>query len=205
MMQELIGYAASVMVAISLTMSSILRLRILNLIGAAIFAVYGVLIGSTPVAVVNIFIVCVNVYYLARLFGAKELFRLLEVAPDSEYLRYFLSLTGDDIRKFLPEFASPPSNALCVFVLRDVFPAGLLVGERRSDGSLLVHLDYVLPNYRDFKVADFLYQQQSRFFRERGVRRLIARVSTKRHVRYLERTGFSPQDVHGERFWVRNI
>jgi hypothetical protein len=205
MMQELIGYAASIMVAISLTMSSILRLRILNLIGAAIFALYGVLIGSVPVAVVNVFIVGVNIFYLTQLFGAKELFRLLQVAPDSEYLKHFLELMDTDIRRYLPEFAGPPADALCIFILRDVVPAGLFVGERRGDGSLLIHLDYVLPNYRDFKVGDFLFRQRSGFFRERGVRRLIARASTRRHTSYLERMGFAAQDVHGERFWVRNI
>jgi hypothetical protein len=205
MIYELIGYAASLMVAVSLMMSSILRLRILNLIGAALFAVYGVLIGSVPVAVVNTFIVGVNIYFLVRLFGAKELFRLLEVAPDSAYLNYFLQLTGDDIRRYLPEFRELPPDALSVFILRDVVPAGLLVGERRTDGSLLIHLDYVLPNYRDFKVGDFLFRKQAGFFRHRGVSRLVARASTRKHTSYLERMGFEARDLHGERCWVRDI
>ena len=37
-MAEIIGYIASVLVAISLMMSSILRLRIINLVGASVFA-----------------------------------------------------------------------------------------------------------------------------------------------------------------------
>jgi|ERR1051325_4597590 hypothetical protein len=50
---ELIGYVASVLVAISLTMTSILRLRIINLTGSACFTLYGLLIGAYPVAIVN--------------------------------------------------------------------------------------------------------------------------------------------------------
>lgn len=205
MIYELVGYAASIMVAISLTMSSILRLRILNLVGASLFAVYGIAIGSAPVAVVNIFIVGVNIFYLVRLFGAKEAFRLLEVRPDSEYLDYFLELSRDDIRRYMPEFSEPPDNALSLFVLRDVVPAGLFIGEKRGDGSLLVHLDYVLPNYRDFKVGRFLFDGQSRFFQERGISRLVARASTQRHADYLERLGFDARDVWGERCWVRDV
>ena len=47
---EWFGYAASVVVAISLTMSSIIKLRWFNLTGAAMFSVYGFVIGAWPVA-----------------------------------------------------------------------------------------------------------------------------------------------------------
>jgi GNAT superfamily N-acetyltransferase len=205
MIYELIGYAASVMVAVSLTMSSILRLRILNLIGAVLFAVYGVLIASVPVAVVNIFIVGVNIFYLSRLLGARELFRLLEVGPDSEYLRHFLQLSREDIRRFVPEFTAPPPGALSFFVLRDLAPAGLFVGEPAGDGVLVVHLDYVLPSFRDFKVGSFLFDHQAEFFRSRGVSRLVARASTSRHAGYLRRMGFHAAEHAGEQLWVREV
>ena len=51
---ELVGYVASILVAISLMMSSILKLRLINLVGSAAFVVYGALIGAYPVAVVNL-------------------------------------------------------------------------------------------------------------------------------------------------------
>jgi len=50
---ELVGYAASALIAISLMMSSILRLRLINLAGAAAFATYGLLIRAYPVAVLT--------------------------------------------------------------------------------------------------------------------------------------------------------
>jgi len=67
---EGIGYLASLLVAVSLMMGSMVRLRLLNLVGALAFALYGWLIGSYPVLVVNLFIAGVNVFYLRRLRGA---------------------------------------------------------------------------------------------------------------------------------------
>ena len=61
---ELIGYIASVMIFISILSSSILKLRIINLVGSGIFAVYGFLIGSIPTGLMNTLIVIVNIYYL---------------------------------------------------------------------------------------------------------------------------------------------
>jgi hypothetical protein len=38
---ELIGYAGSILIVISLAMSSIIKLRVINLMGAITFGVYG--------------------------------------------------------------------------------------------------------------------------------------------------------------------
>jgi hypothetical protein len=199
---ELIGYVASVLVAVSLMMSSILRLRIINLVGAALFAFYGILIGSAPVAIVNIFIVIINVYYLFRIFGAREYFRILEVSPESEYLRHFLEFNRDDILKYEPLAVTQPlPHQVTVFVLRGVIPAGLVIGERMRDGSFLIHLDYVLPGYRDFKVGDFLYRR-AEFFRERGISRIVTRGDRRAHTRYLRRMGFT-REAEGR--WTRSI
>ncbi|MCL1079726.1 uroporphyrinogen decarboxylase [Parashewanella spongiae] len=70
---ELIGYSASVMVAISLMMKDIVKLRSLNFIGCALFSAYGVAIEAWPVAGMNAFIACINVYYLVKMYRAKTL------------------------------------------------------------------------------------------------------------------------------------
>ena len=45
-----IGYLGSLVVLISLLMSSIKKLRWINLVGAVIFAFYGFMISSIPIA-----------------------------------------------------------------------------------------------------------------------------------------------------------
>ena len=60
---EWLGYLSSVIVAISLTMSSIIKLRIYNLIGGTAFSIYGFLIGSLPVGFLNLFIVTTTKHY----------------------------------------------------------------------------------------------------------------------------------------------
>ncbi|MBU1391797.1 MAG: YgjV family protein [Gammaproteobacteria bacterium] len=69
---EWVGYLASVVVAISLMMSNIKKLRWWNLIGAALFVAYGVAIGAYPVALVNFFIVLIDTYYLVKLYREAD-------------------------------------------------------------------------------------------------------------------------------------
>lgn len=65
---ELLGYSASLMIALSLSMRSLLTLRVINLTGALLFTIYGLLIGALPVAALNFYIVLVNLYYLQQMF-----------------------------------------------------------------------------------------------------------------------------------------
>ena len=74
MIYEIIGYSASALVAISLMMRSIVKLRVINLIGAALFTLYGLLIGAYPVAVLNFTIVLIDLYYLRETIKSKVYF-----------------------------------------------------------------------------------------------------------------------------------
>lgn len=192
---ELLGYAASVLVAVSLMMSRIVRLRVINLVGSLAFTIYGVLVGAYPVAAVNAFIVLINLWFLAKMLRTREYFRILQIEPDSEYLRHFLTTHGEEIERFSPGFAHDPSRReLTFFVLRDLVPAGLFIGELRDDGCLWVRLDYVIPAYRDFKIGRWLYDECADFFRARGIAEIRSPSGNPIHAKYLRRMGFTPVD-----------
>lgn len=69
---EGLGYLASVLVAISFLMKSINKLRFVNLIGSICFVIYAVAIHAIPVALINLFTVCINVYYLTSKNTSKQ-------------------------------------------------------------------------------------------------------------------------------------
>ena len=64
---EWIGYAASCAVAVSLLMTNIIRLRIINTVGCILFVIYGLLVGAYPVVISNIAIMLINAYQLIKL------------------------------------------------------------------------------------------------------------------------------------------
>jgi hypothetical protein len=63
---EWIGYVAMATVLISFLMKSITKLRIVNSFGGLLFVFYGFLLQpiSKPVIITNVFILCINLYYL---------------------------------------------------------------------------------------------------------------------------------------------
>ena len=66
-MIEMIGYLGSVLVVVAMLMTSVVKLRIINMIGASLFAVYALIIRSYPTALTNICLVVINIYNLMKL------------------------------------------------------------------------------------------------------------------------------------------
>ncbi|KAE9540569.1 YgjV family protein [Ursidibacter maritimus] len=63
---EILGYVAMLLVAGSFLLKDVIKLRLVNAIGGVCFVIYGLVIGSLPVAGLNIFVVCVNTYYILK-------------------------------------------------------------------------------------------------------------------------------------------
>lgn len=103
---EMFGYIASFFVAISLLMSSFLLLRVLNLVGAVSFVVYGVLLGSVPIVITNGFITLINIWYLVRMLRPDlNGIRYIPVGPEKRHqVEEFAKLNLDDILLFFPGF-----------------------------------------------------------------------------------------------------
>jgi len=187
-----IGYLASVIIAISMTMNSILKFRWINLVGALTFATYGFLIGAMPVGFLNAFIAMVDVYYLNTIYSRKEVFEILEIKPDNRYLIRFLKFHDKDIQKFFPGFTyKPEMNTVSFFVLRDMAVAGIFLAHREEDHCLVVGLDYVLPEYRDFKNGRFIYLRLRNRFIGEGFKKVIAEGKSEKYGQYLRKLGFS--------------
>ncbi len=190
---EIIGYVGFILLAISFLFSSIIRVRLITLAGALCFVAYGLLIGSYPVALLNLLVAGISLFQLYQVYSAKEYFTLLEVQHDSKYLMAFLDFHAEEIKRCLPDFTYLPSEqSLIFFILRDMVPAGLYIAEGRGGGALWMQLDFVVPGYRDFRIGRFLYEQKAAFFKDKGIRKIYTASGNAAHTRSLRQMGFLP-------------
>jgi len=186
-----IGYIASIVIAFSMTLNSIIKFRWINCFGALTFSIYGFLIGTLPVGFLNAFIVGVDVYYLVNIYSQKEIFEILEVRADNKYLLRFLGSYNKDIQRFFPGFTYKAKlNTISFFILRDATVAGLFLAHREDDHVLKVGLDFVLPEYRDFKNGRFIYSRLRKKFEDYGFKVVKAPSNSKKYTKYLKKIGF---------------
>lgn len=188
---ELFGYLGSVLILISMLMTSVVRLRVINLIGSAVFTTYAVLIRSYPTALLNGCLVLVNIYHLLRL--RKRSGGSYEVQPlrgGDGFTDFFLRRYGEDIGKYFPALnLAQARNAEGFAVFYGDQAAGILLGSQK-DGDFDVLLDYTTPAYRDCSVGAHLYGELP----SHGIFRLTCCADSPEHVQYLEKMGFARRE-----------
>src|ERR1043166_602233 len=96
---EWVGYAGSVLIAVSMMMNNIWRLRWISLAGAGAFAVYGLIVKAYPVFALNAFIVATNIYYLRQMSARNDYFSLLTSAEQPTLRDKFLEFHREDIAR----------------------------------------------------------------------------------------------------------
>ncbi len=188
---QYVGYVASVIIVLSMTMNSIIKFRWINLVGASLFSIYGFMVGAIPVCVLNGIIVVLDIYYLVSIYSKKEVFEILEINAESEYLKRFLKFHNDRIQKILPCFAySPDKNTVSFYILRNMAVAGLFLAHRENETELHVGLDFVLPEYKDFKNGKYVYFTLRDKFIAAGYKTVIAEGNNQKYFTYLKKLGF---------------
>ena len=185
------GYFASGVIALSMTMSSIIKFRWINLVGAFSFSLYGFLLTAYPVMALNGFIFFVDIFYLRKAYSKKHLFDSLEVRGDNKYLLKFLSFYEIDIKKFFPDFNYiPEQNNISFIILRNMAVAGIFLAKKIDSNSLEVQLDYSIPEYRDYKNGRFVFLELRSSFTNMGYNKIISHSTATAHQKYLIKLGF---------------
>ena len=209
---EWIGYVSSVLVAISLTMSSIVKLRWFNMTGAAIFSFYGFAIGSYPVGLLNLFIVFTNTYYLTKMYARKETFKLITTTLEDSYLKYYLDFHKKDISQFFPDFEERLSKAIqerstliTLILLRDANVAGVFIGVK-TETEVHVIVDFVSKSYRDMKAGDYIYHKNIDRFKDQHIDLMICETKHPEHKKYLVNMGFKSTTLKNDKeVFVKDI
>lgn len=202
---EIVGWASTVLVVVSLAQARVLRFRVLNLAGATLAVLYNAVLAIWPFAVMNLVIAVIDVYWLRRLLRDRDdpaAYSVVEVRPDDGYLAHMIGVHLDDIRRFQPSYEAPDDGAarLAFLVQREAETVGAVVVREAGGGEGVVELDYVTERFRDCSPGQFVYGR-SGVFERHGLNRLVAAPELARWTDYLSRVGFRSDGGT----WVRDV
>lgn len=190
-MVEMIGYLGSILVVVSMLMSSVVKLRVINTIGSGIFAAYALMIHSYPTALMNLFLVGINLWNLVKLRQKEQRYDLVEGAQGDSLLRYLVGYYREDIQRYFPGFSQDAGTDRAYIVCCSGNPAGVLLGTEGEPGTLNVSLDYSTPTYRDCSIGSYLYSKLP----SRGIHTLVfTGDGSQEHAAYLTKMGFVKED-----------
>ena len=207
MLPQLIGYVASILLAISLMVNNDLKFRWLNTLGCVAFIGYGILINALPVILTNSLLFLINGFYLLKIYRTTEHFDLLEFEQGGTLIKKFLSFYKDDINGYFPAFEEiRESDDIRFVVTRDLVIANLFVASLQPDGSAEVHLNFTVAKYRDYKVGKFIFEKEKKFLVSKGVKQLVyLQPINNKHQRFLTVMGFREELRNEQKVYIKNL
>ena len=187
MLIEIFGYIGSALVVISMLMSSVVKLRIINTVGSVISGIYALISGALPLVLMNACLIIINVYNLFKLLKTKQEYDLVKGKAGDGTLNYFLEHYKDDIKVYFPNFKYNESLINTVYVIFcNASPAGVLLGKDKGNGELEISLEYTTPAYRDCSAGKYLYSELAK----KGVKKLVFAEKAEKHESYLKDMGY---------------
>ena len=183
---ELFGYLGSFLVVVSMLMSSVVKLRVINIIGSTISGIYAFIIGSFPLALMNTCLIIINAYNLLKLKNESRRYEIVKGDTSDAFFKYFVEHYRDDIKKYFYDFEKEiVSGNVVYYVFCNEAPVGLFIGNKNGDKIDIV-LDYTISAYRDCSVAKFLYIA----IKKDGINRLEIGNPSEKHTQFLEKMNY---------------
>lgn len=202
---EILGYIASVIVFISLTMKSLVKLRLINAAGSLLFVIFALTTSSFPTAVLNIGIVIIDIYYFLKMIKVQDNFEIMYIEKDNPLVNRFYNKNRKELEALFGGTAFEQSEKAAFFFRNDDI-AGLLAyssAEFGNQKAAEIFIDFVVPKYRDLAVGRQFFVKDLSFWKNQGYERLITRVPDKIHVPYIRRLGFVHE--HNSGIWTKRI
>jgi hypothetical protein len=207
MIAALVGYLASLLLAISLVVNNDLKFRWLNTFGCLSFIIYGILISAFPIILTNAILLFINLFYLVKIYRTEEDFDFLEFKTGDKLIEKFLSFHKADITAYFPQFnLYQEGNEISFAVLRDMVIANIFVATLTHDGIAIVKINYTVPKYRDYKVGKFIFEKEKKYLISKGVKQVVYNeVYNKQHESFLKTMGFTKDSVDGKEVLMKSL
>ncbi len=125
---ELFGYIGTALVILSMMMTSVTKLRGLNICGSVISCIYSCFCNAYPVAVMNGALVIINVVQLLRKARSEESFARVAVHADDGSLHYFLSRDSQGTETLPSCFRENADRVKQYLIYRENEAVGFVIG-----------------------------------------------------------------------------
>lgn len=178
------------MVVVSMLMTSIVKLRVINTLGSIISGTYAVICGALPLALMNACLIVINLVGLVKLLRTKKTYNLVVGTADGALVKFFMEYYEDDIKTYFPYFKKESSYGhKAFFICHEGVPAGVLLGEKKGE-TFEINIEYTTPTYRDCSVGKYLYSSIDKDIKKFK----FIHEPTETHIAYMKKMGYKLVD-----------
>lgn len=188
---EIFGYIGTALVIVSMMMTSLVKLRIINMCGGLISLIYAVCVHTWPIVVLNVCLISINFVQTVRQIRGKEAVTLLSVKGDDPIAAHLLGIWKKDFEKYHPNlnFQAMKEEEIHILYVGEE-AVGVLAGSRNQD-LFNIRVFYMIPSRRTTAMGECVFN----VLHQQGVCTLTScEFYNKPSYRYLHRLGFDVRD-----------
>ncbi len=188
---EIFGYIGTALVIVSMMMTSVVKLRVINMCGGLISLIYSIFVNAWPVVVLNACLICINFVQTVRQLTKREAVTLLRVRAKDSSVKYLFDIWQEDALKYYSDLNLQEMNEEEIHILYVGERAvGFIIGTQNGD---LFHLNtsYLIPSCRTNAMTERIFAA----LRNKGIHTLTScEFYNQAPNRFLLNMGFEIRD-----------
>lgn len=177
---EIFGYIGTCLVIISMLMTSLIKLRLFNFSGSIISLIYALIIKSYPVALLNLCLAGINLFYLLKNILGNKSFTLIKTNISDSSLNYFLKST---ICLDLNHNLFNTNDIYLVFNNNEII--GLILSKQKNN-KLNIDFEYILPKYQSLFYQSFFND----YLKKQNIKEVAIKVESINNKKHLTKAKF---------------
>ncbi len=123
-----------------------------------------------------------------------------EVSLEDARFTDFIAGWEDDIETIFPHFTEEDADFSSLYMLKvDGKDSGVFIYQRKGE-ELHVHVDYIIPEFRDVGIGNSFFKSKIEEFKETGFSIIVALTNNDVHIKYLLDVGFEQSTKHPHRY-----
>lgn len=183
---EIFGYIGTALVVISMMMTSVIKLRIINMCGSVVSLIYAVCVNTWPVVVLNACLICINLVQTVRQLMKRRSVLALGADAGDATVQHLFGIWQKDFQKCYPEYSLRATEEWEIHILYvGKEPVGVLLGAQNGSRFHLRAL-YLVPAFRTKGVT----VRALKALKEKGICVVTAYGHSPKRDRTLRRLGF---------------
>lgn len=184
---EIFGYIGSALVVVSMLMTSVTKLRIINMCGSVISTIYSVIVGAWPIVIMNGCIMAINFYHVVLSVKDKLELTYAVAKGNDTSVRQFVSLYENVITSKDAAYTSNiTENTDALILFNDSEIVSVFAGKIEAE-CFALDFCYALPEFEKGAAVTAL-----EFFKANGISKLCP--TSPAFSKELRRLGIDERD-----------
>ncbi len=186
---EIFGYIGTALVIVSMMMTSLLKLRIINILGSVISLIYSLICNTWPIVIMNLCLILINVFQIIKQYNYTKNIKIKKLNQLDQSILLFIDYHKEKINELFSQYLLDLNKKEIFAFYNNYQIVGIIIGTKK-DNIFNIEIMYFEESYKYIINKNFLLD----FLLSDNISLLSINKFNMNHIKKLEKLGFNLQN-----------